>query len=62
MQSKPRTKSAYEPSLFATPSAAAWPFHEGWTRYRDARTGRFVTKTYAKKNRETTVKELRRAA
>jgi hypothetical protein len=26
-------------------------------RYRDARTGRFVTKKYAKKNRKTTVKE-----
>jgi hypothetical protein len=26
-------------------------------RYRDAVTGRFVTKKYAKKNRETTVKE-----
>ena len=26
-------------------------------RYRDARTGRFVTKKYAKKHRETTVKE-----
>jgi hypothetical protein len=30
-------------------------------RYRDARTGRFVTRKYAKKNRKTTVKEsLRR--
>lgn len=27
-------------------------------RYRDAATGRFVTKKYAKKNRKTTVKEL----
>ena len=26
-------------------------------RYRDAHTGRFVTKKYAKKHRETTVKE-----
>ena len=26
-------------------------------RYRDAVTGRFVTKKYAKKNRKTTVKE-----
>ena len=26
-------------------------------RYRDAGTGRFVTKKYAKKNRRTTVKE-----
>ena len=26
-------------------------------RYRDARTGRFVTKKYAKKNKATTVKE-----
>jgi hypothetical protein len=26
-------------------------------RYRDSVTGRFVTKKYAKKNRETTVKE-----
>jgi hypothetical protein len=26
-------------------------------RYRDAATGRFVTKKYAKKNRKTTVKE-----
>jgi hypothetical protein len=26
-------------------------------RYRDTMTGRFVTKTFAKKNRETTVKE-----
>jgi hypothetical protein len=26
-------------------------------RYRDAETGRFVTKKYAKKNRKTTVKE-----
>lgn len=26
-------------------------------RYRDALTGRFVTKKYAKKNRKTTVKE-----
>jgi hypothetical protein len=26
-------------------------------RYRDAATGRFVTKKYAKKNRETTIKE-----
>ena len=26
-------------------------------RYRDAGTGRFVTKKYAKKNRKTTVKE-----
>ena len=26
-------------------------------RYRDALTGRFVTKKYAKKNRNTTVKE-----
>jgi hypothetical protein len=26
-------------------------------RYRDARTGRFVTKKYAKRNRETTMKE-----
>jgi len=26
-------------------------------RYRDSLTGRFVTKKYAKKNRETTVKE-----
>ena len=31
-------------------------------RYRDARTGQFVTKKYAKQNRETTVKELRKAA
>jgi len=34
-------------------------------RYRDARTGRFVTKKYAKKNRKTTMKESidrRRAA
>lgn len=31
-------------------------------RYRDAQTGRFVTKKYAKKNRKTTVKEsLRRS-
>ena len=27
-------------------------------RYRDALTGRFVTKKYAKKNRKTTVKEV----
>ena len=26
-------------------------------RYRDAATGRFVTKKYAKKNRKTTIKE-----
>jgi hypothetical protein len=26
-------------------------------RYRDASTGRFVTKKYAKKNRKTTIKE-----
>jgi hypothetical protein len=26
-------------------------------RYRDARTGRFVTKKFAKKNRKTTVRE-----
>lgn len=26
-------------------------------RYRDSRTGRFVTKKHAKKNRKTTVKE-----
>jgi hypothetical protein len=26
-------------------------------RYRDARTGQFVTKKYAKKNRKTTMKE-----
>jgi hypothetical protein len=26
-------------------------------RYRDARTGRFVTKKYAKKNKKTTMKE-----
>jgi hypothetical protein len=26
-------------------------------RYRDAETGRFVTKKYAKKNKKTTVKE-----
>jgi hypothetical protein len=26
-------------------------------RYRDARSGRFVTKKYAKKNKKTTVKE-----
>jgi len=31
-------------------------------RYRDAVTGRFVTKKYAKKNRETTVKEARAIA
>jgi hypothetical protein len=32
-------------------------------RYRDALTGRFVTKKHAKKNRKTTVKEpLRRPA
>jgi hypothetical protein len=30
-------------------------------RYRDARTGRFVTKKYAKKNRKTTMKESRAA-
>ena len=28
-------------------------------RYRDARTGRFVTKKYAKRNRKTTLKESR---
>jgi hypothetical protein len=28
-------------------------------RYRDGQTGRFVTRKYAKKNRETTVKEAR---
>jgi len=28
-------------------------------RYRDALTGRFVTKRYAKKNRKTTLKERR---
>jgi len=28
-------------------------------RYRDATTGRYVTKKYAKKHRETTVKEAR---
>ena len=28
-------------------------------RYRDALTGRFVTRKFAKKNRDTTVKELR---
>jgi hypothetical protein len=27
-------------------------------RYRDALTGRFVTKKYAKKNRKTTLKEI----
>jgi len=27
-------------------------------RYRDALTGRFVTKKYAKKNKKTTLKEL----
>ena len=27
-------------------------------RYRDALTGRFVTKKYAKKNRKTTLKEV----
>lgn len=32
-------------------------------RYRDARTGRFVTKKHAKKNKKSTVKEsLRRSA
>jgi hypothetical protein len=30
-------------------------------RYRDALTGRFVTRKYAKKHRETTVKEPRAA-
>jgi hypothetical protein len=30
-------------------------------RYRDALTGRFVTRKYAKKNRETTVKESKAA-
>ena len=39
---KPKPKSE-------TPKAAR--------RYRDAATGRFVTKKYAKKNRETTIKE-----
>ena len=29
----------------------------GTRRYRDALTGRFVTKKYAKKNKKTTVKE-----
>ena len=29
----------------------------GTRRYRDAGTGRFVTKKYAKKNRKTTIKE-----
>jgi hypothetical protein len=29
-------------------------------RYRDARTGRLVTKKYAKKNRETTMKDRAR--
>ena len=31
-------------------------------RYRDALTGRFVTKKYAKKHRKTTVKESRTPA
>ena len=31
-------------------------------RYRDALTGRFVTRKYAKKHRDTTVKETRSAA
>ena len=31
-------------------------------RYRDSLTGRFVTKKYAKKHRDTTVKEARPAA
>jgi hypothetical protein len=31
-------------------------------RYRDAATGRFVTRKYAKKNRGTTVKEARATA
>ena len=30
---------------------------KGARRYRDARTGRFVTKKYAKKNKKTTLKE-----
>ena len=33
----------------------------GARRYRDAGTGRFVTKKYAKKNRKSTVKESRAA-
>jgi ribosomal protein L35 len=31
-------------------------------RYRDSLNGRFVTKKFAKKHRDTTVKESRRAA
>lgn len=31
-------------------------------RYRDSLTGRFVTRKYAKKNRDTTVKESRPTA
>jgi hypothetical protein len=33
------------------------PKQETPRRYRDALTGRFVTRKYAKKNRKTTVKE-----
>ena len=35
---------------------------KGPRRYRDAGTGRFVTRKYAKKNRKTTVKESMTAA
>ena len=44
-----KRKGSSKPKRQETPKAPR--------RYRDAATGRFVTKKYAKKNRKTTIKE-----
>ena len=46
-----KRKGSSQPKPKETPKAPR--------RYRDAATGRFVTKKYAKKNRKTTIKEPR---